>query len=59
MSICFADWRETFGDIGLPVGSGNKSCLLEDGHDGPHEWTPNSEIIIKFIESSEPALRKP
>lgn len=25
-----------------------KTCLLEDGHDGPHEWTPDSDITVSF-----------
>jgi hypothetical protein len=28
----------------------NATCLLEDGHDGPHEWTPDSSITIRFVE---------
>lgn len=24
------------------------TCLLPDGHDGPHAWTPDSEIAIRF-----------
>lgn len=27
------------------------TCLLEDGHDGDHEWTPDSEIGISFEEA--------
>lgn len=23
-------------------------CMLPDGHDGPHEWTPNDEIVVSF-----------
>jgi hypothetical protein len=29
------------------------TCLLDDGHDGPHEWTPDNAIGITFAE--EPA----
>lgn len=24
------------------------TCFLEDGHSGEHEWTPDSEITIRF-----------
>ena len=27
---------------------GEATCLLEDGHEGPHEWTPDNEIMITF-----------
>ena len=26
------------------------SCMLLDGHDGPHQWTRDDEIIIQIIE---------
>ena len=28
--------------------SQGKTCLLPDGHDGPHEWTDDSEIVVEF-----------
>lgn len=49
---CWADLRDT-----LPFGSeewvntfetGNATCMLEDGHLGPHEWTPDDEIGVSF-----------
>lgn len=24
------------------------TCMLFDGHDGPHVWTPDNEILITF-----------
>ena len=24
------------------------TCLLPDGHTGPHEWTPDEDITITF-----------
>jgi hypothetical protein len=24
------------------------TCLLDDGHEGPHEWTPDKDIRIAF-----------
>lgn len=27
---------------------GRFTCLLPDEHDGPHEWTPDSEITVIF-----------
>jgi hypothetical protein len=26
------------------------TCLLPDGHDGPHEFTPDKDIEIRFSE---------
>jgi hypothetical protein len=26
----------------------DSTCMLDDGHDGPHEFTPDSEIVVKF-----------
>ena len=26
------------------------TCLLEDGHPGPHEWTPDETIMVTFKE---------
>lgn len=30
-----------------PTG-GHDICLLEDGHRGPHEFTPAEDIVIRF-----------
>jgi hypothetical protein len=27
---------------------GGCTCLLEDGHAGPHEWTPDGDIKVEF-----------
>lgn len=24
------------------------TCMLLDGHDGPHEWTRDDEIVVRF-----------
>jgi hypothetical protein len=51
---CWADYAAS-----LEVGSdawvrywsgedGGATCILEDGHDGPHEWTPDGEISVEF-----------
>lgn len=50
---CWADYMETlpFGSqewIDCIVEDKNASCLLEHGHEGPHEWTPDKEIVVKF-----------
>jgi len=29
------------------------TCLLPDGHDGPHEWTPDEEFEIEFADMEE------
>lgn len=36
------------GDGDLNTGFNDATCLLPDGHEGPHEWTPDNEIIIRF-----------
>ncbi len=43
---CWADsWNdELWGE------EPRSSCLLEGGHRGPHEWTPDSEIVLEFAE---------
>jgi hypothetical protein len=30
------------------------TCLLPGGHDGPHEWTPDSEIVVAFLPDQRP-----
>lgn len=44
MTRCWADsWNdELYGP------EPRSSCLLDDGHEGDHEWTPDSEIILEF-----------
>ena len=27
------------------------TCFLPDGHDGPHEWTRDDEIMVTFPEA--------
>jgi len=27
-------------------------CLLPDGHEGPHEFVPEDEVVIRFGEES-------
>ena len=29
---------------------GDGTCMLPDGHEGPHIFTPNSDIGVHFIE---------
>lgn len=35
------EWVEAFD-------KGDATCLLPDGHEGPHEWTPDSDIMVRF-----------
>lgn len=37
-----AEWVHTFAE------DGDKTCLLQDGHAGEHEWTVSSEILVRF-----------
>lgn len=27
----------------------NTTCMLWDGHEGPHEWSRDDEIMISFV----------
>ncbi len=45
-------WEDSWGDK-IYGPEPRSSCLLPDGHDGPHEWTADSEIIIQFAEEAE------
>lgn len=40
------EWAELW--IETHEGNGGATCLLPGGHDGPHEWTPDSAIVIQF-----------
>lgn len=56
--VCFASWKEgellRLSDSSVEywecVASPDKFCLLEDGHSGEHEWTPQSDITLSFRE---------
>jgi len=56
MSRCwtdYLDWCEkTYGPNSEQEAetyfTGNKTCLLPQGHEGPHEWTPDEEILVAF-----------
>ena len=26
-------------------------CMLEDGHEGPHEWVPAQNITVTFVDA--------
>jgi hypothetical protein len=41
---CWEDLRNVTDNWDLP----NATCMLPDGHDGPHEWTPDSDIRVQF-----------
>jgi len=38
---CWEDGPRDERDVG-------STCMLPDGHDGPHEWTPDDEITVRF-----------
>lgn len=31
-----------------------QTCMLEDGHEGPHVWTRDDEIVVEFEPGEEP-----
>lgn len=47
--ICIAVARETEEPA---------TCLLEAGHAGPHEWTPDSKITITFADPATPQAQE-
>ena len=50
------------GDLGLGCwfDMGDATCQLPDDHDGPHEPTPDSEIFVELVETTnEPAPLRP
>lgn len=40
--------RETFGGVDCLDGV----CMLPEGHDGPHEWTPDDQIFVEPADSA-------
>jgi hypothetical protein len=38
------DWAASFNKPGA-------TCMLEDGHAGPHEWTDDDRIGVTFADS--------
>lgn len=34
------------------------TCMLEDEHDGPHEWTLDSDVLITFGDGLEDTYEK-
>jgi hypothetical protein len=46
MLHCWAD--------GPPAKDGmSQTCMLEDGHKGPHEWTPDDEVVVTLYVSKK------
>lgn len=58
--VCFASWKEAelagLSDESCEywqlVIEPDKFCLLEDGHAGEHEFTPQGEIELSFTEEA-------
>ena len=51
-----SEWiEETFGPYSKEKSEyyereeGPRTCILPLDHEGPHEWTPNDEIVIAFV----------
>jgi hypothetical protein len=40
--IASDEWAEAFNNP--------STCMLPDGHAGPHQWTPDGEIEITFLD---------
>lgn len=64
---CWADYRSWLSEMGregsdewLATLDNNRTCMLEPLHRGPHEWTKDDEIAIKFPQKEEgPAEAEP
>ena len=39
--------------------NGNATCMLPAGHDGPHEWTPDDEIVVAFEPRKDAGTERP
>ena len=53
----YDEWLRTVGrddeaDERLSAQAIGATCFLPNEHRGPHEWTPDSEIAITFIEGA-------
>ncbi len=48
MEICSPEWDAAHERY--PHGA---TCLLPDGHEGPHEYTPDNKIMLTFEEESD------
>jgi len=56
MNHCWKDYREHLVEIGQEgtpewvetYYDGNKTCLLEQGHEGDHEFTDDNSIEIRL-----------
>ncbi len=47
-------------ELGCWFDMGDATCQLPDDHDGAHEPTPDSEIFVELVETTnEPALLRP
>lgn len=50
---CWAGWRDQW-EVGSPEWAASwaeetdKTCMLERGHAGPHDFTPDDEIGVTF-----------
>lgn len=59
MNHCWMDERtwaeETFGFLSPEYleSDGMNICLLEDGHEGEHEWTDGDKVTVTFRDAGE------
>lgn len=57
---CWADkgeWMESEYGYGstehMEASEEGATCLLSEGHDGPHVWTPDSDITVRFAKPED------
>lgn len=49
---CWETGPETEGGM-------STTCMLPYDHDGPHQWTRDDEVRVRFMEDAETAQKKP
>ena len=60
---CWEDYEWTL-EIGSPewveakIRGVGATCLLERGHEGPHQWTSDDQIVVRFVEAEDESTTK-
>ncbi len=49
LSDTYGEFSEQYGEY-IAAGGMSETCMLAKGHEGPHEFVPDDQIIITFKE---------